>query len=127
MRVAESWEGQSAAIGCGLYLQPAAMRICGVAPKVDEAQKSADSIGATAAGYSLSTLNCRLSARSYTIFDSRSFTRSESALPSTVLPSRRAFAALITPPIAFGEFAPVSAMAASIAAFMSESEAAAGR
>jgi len=63
----------------------------------------------------------------YAIFDNRSFTRSDNTFPSTVLPSRRAFAALITAPIALGEFAPVSAMAASTAALISESDAAAGR
>ncbi len=45
----------------------------------------------------------------------RSRTRSESALPSTVLPSRRARAALMTAPICFGELAEVSAIAASMA------------
>jgi len=63
----------------------------------------------------------------YPILERRSFTRSDNALPSTVFPRRWVFAALITAPMALGEFAPVSAIAASMAAFKSASEGAAGK
>src|ERR1039458_10102657 len=71
--------------------------------------------------FELSTLDFQLPP-----LDRRSLTRSDNIFPSTVFPSRRALAALITAPMAFGEFAPVFAMAASIAALRSASEGAAG-
>jgi len=59
--------------------------------------------------------------------DNRSRTRSDNALPSTVLPSSFARAALITAPICLAEFAPVSAIAAAMALSNSASLAPAGK
>src|SRR5262249_16329758 len=57
----------------------------------------------------------------------RAFTFAPRILPSTGLPASFACAAFITSPICFAVVAPVSAMAASTAAFRSSSLAAAGR
>ena len=61
------------------------------------------------------------------IFERRSRTRSLSALPSTVLPSRAALTAFTTAPICLMEFAPDSAMALAMAVSISAVLAPAGR
>src|ERR1700680_2703460 len=60
-------------------------------------------------------------------FARRSQTRSLRALPSTDFPSSADFAAFTTAPICFMELAPVSAIALSMAAFISSLLALAGR